>query len=93
MSMLRTRFLKDYQARDNYGDVDESSIICLHMANSTWESDVLHIGMFEREVGTTEDRVGVLMNFTLEEVKELADELARFIESAEASRNKENQNE
>ena len=88
MSMLRTRFIKDYQARDNWGDVDETSIICLHLANSTFESDVLHIGMFKREIGTTKDREGVLMNFTLEEVKELAAELARFIESAEASRNK-----
>ena len=91
MSMLRTRFLKDYQARDNYGDIDETSTICLHLANSTWESDVLHIGMFEREVGTTEDRLAVLMNFTLEEVKELAAEFARFIQSAEASRNQERQ--
>ena len=88
MSMLRTRFLKDYQARDNWGDIDETSVICLHLANSTWESDVLHIGMFEREVGTTNDNLAVTMNFTLEEVKELAAELARFIESAEASRNK-----
>lgn len=88
MSMLRTRYLKDYQARDNYGDVDETSLICLHLANSTWESDVLHVGISERELGTTKDRLAVLMNFTLEEVKELAVELARFIESAEASRGK-----
>ena len=77
--MLRTRFLKQYEFRDNWGDAGGAGVVTVHLANSTWESDVLHIGMGH-------DDEDVVMNFTLEEVKELAAEINRFIESAEKSR-------
>jgi hypothetical protein len=75
--MLRSLFLKDYPYRDNYGDTDSTDVVTLHLANSTWESDVLHIGLENAHEQVT-------MNFTLEEVKELAAVINTFIQSAEA---------
>lgn len=76
MSMLRTRFLKDYEYRDNWGDVEGFGVVTVHLANSSWESDVLHIGM-------EHSGERVQMNFTLDEAKELAAEINKFIQSAE----------
>jgi hypothetical protein len=77
--MLRSLFLKDYPYRDNYGDTDAADTVTLHLANSTWESDVLHIGIENQHESVT-------MNFTLEEVKELVAVMNTFIQSAEAER-------
>jgi putative aminopeptidase FrvX len=77
--MLRSLFLKDYPYRDNYGDTDGTDTVTLHLANSAWESDVLHIGLENAHEQ-------VIMNFTLEEVKELAAVINTFIQSAEAER-------
>jgi putative aminopeptidase FrvX len=77
--MLRSLFLKDYAYRDNYGDTDGTDTVTLHLANSTWESDVLHIGLENAHEQVT-------MNFTLEEVKEIAAVINTFIQSAEAER-------
>ena len=82
MSMLRSLFRKDYLYRDNYGDVDERRTVSIHLANSTWESDVLHIGMTDENNEDLTESESVTMNLTLEEVKELAAVINRFIESA-----------
>jgi hypothetical protein len=80
VSILRSLFLKDYPYRDNYGDTDGTDTVTLHLANSTWESDVLHIGLENAHEQVT-------MNFTLEEVKELAAVINTFIKSAEEEGN------
>ena len=79
MSMLRTLLLKDYSYCDNYGDTDNTEIVTVHLANSSWESDVLHIGLENSEQQVT-------MNFTLEQVKELNATINKFIECAETFR-------
>jgi putative aminopeptidase FrvX len=77
--MLRSLFLKDYPYRDNYGNLDGTDTVTVHVANSSWEHDVLHIGIENQHESVT-------MNFTLEEVKELAAIISRFIESAQQDR-------
>lgn len=79
MSMLRSLFLKDYPYRDNYGELGGTGTVTVHLANSSWEHNVLHVGI---EDGTER----VTMNFTLDEVKELSAVIDAFIESAEAER-------
>ena len=86
MSMLRSLFRKDYRYRDNYGDVDERRTISIHLARSTWESDVLHIGMTDENNEDLTESESVTMNLTLEEVKELAAVINAFIQSEEQRR-------
>jgi hypothetical protein len=76
MSMLRSLFLKEYRYRDNYGNLDGTDTVTVHLANSSWENDVLHIGIEDGNESVT-------MNFTLEEVKELAAVISQFIEFAQ----------
>ena len=83
MSMLRSLFLKDYTYRDNYGDIDERRTVSVHIARSTWESDVLHIGMTDENNEDLTDSESVTMNFTLSEVKELVAAINAFIQSEE----------
>ena len=78
MSMLRSLFLKDYQYRDNYGDIDSTQTVTLHLAKSSWESNVLHIGLENAHEN-------VVMNFNLEEVKELSAIINNFIDLAESN--------
>ncbi len=88
MSMLRSLFLKDYPYRDNYGNIDGIDTVTVHLANSSWEHDVLHIGL-ESRVEQEMTNLQITMNFTLEEVKELASVINTFIESAERIGRKE----
>ena len=81
MSMLRTLFLKEYLLRDNYGNQDDPGVFVeIHLANSSFESNILHIMMTEKDEG---DKIKVFMNLTVEEVKELMSVLDTFIEHAE----------
>lgn len=83
MSILRSLFLKKYPYRDNYDNVDEDCFVEIHLANSSFHSDVLHISMRYEEDGSSSEAD---MNLTLEEVKELLVALAVFTEQAEKYR-------
>lgn len=80
MSMLRSLFLKKYPYRDNYGNIDQGCFVDIHLANSSFHSDVLHISIRYEEDGSSSEAD---MNLTLEEVKELMAALVVFAEQAE----------
>ena len=83
MSILRSLFLKKYPYRDNYDNIDEECFVEIHLANSSFYSDVLHISMRYEENGSSSEAD---MNLTLEEVKELLVVLVGFAEQAETDR-------
>ena len=84
MSMLRSLFLKKYPYRDNYGNQEDlGCFVEIHLANSSFDSDVLHISMCYEEDGSSSEAD---MNLTLEEVKELLVALVVFAEQAEKDR-------
>ena len=73
--MLRSIFYKEYEYLDNWGDVNSDTTVSLHLANSTWKGDVLHIGIDD-----------VNINLTLEQVEELMPRFEAFIKSAKLDR-------
>ena len=84
MSVLRSILFKKWPYVDRYGAEESDHVIEIHIANTGFDSGLIHIGLDEINTHTREYESSCEGNFSIEQTKEIIVALQKLVDQYEA---------